>query len=80
MNYHLTDKQLSGFTDNIRREWAMTNGIGGYAGGSVIGACNRTHQGYLIASLHPPVERYLVFSKTNEYIMQSQEGYMREPR
>ena len=55
MNYHLTDKQLSGFTDNIRREWAMTNGIGGYAGGSVIGACNRTHQGYLIASLHPPV-------------------------
>ena len=44
----------------------MTNGIGGYAGGSIIGACNRTHQGYLIASLHPPVERYLVFSKTNE--------------
>ena len=75
MNYHLTNKQLSGFTDNIRREWAMTNGIGGYAGGSVIGACNRTHQGYLIASLHPPVERYLVFSKTNEYIMQSQKSY-----
>ena len=75
MNYHLTDKQLSGFTDNIRREWAMTNGTGGYAGGSVIGACNRTHQGYLIASLHPPVERYLVFSKTNEAITQSKEEY-----
>lgn len=75
MNYHLTDKQLSGFTDNIRREWAMTNGIGGYAGGSVIGACNRTHQGYLIASLHPPVERYLVFSKTNEAITQNKEEY-----
>lgn len=75
MNYHLTDKQLSGFTDNIRREWAMTNGIGGYAGGSIIGACNRTHQGYLIASLHPPVERYLVFSKTNESIIQNKDVY-----
>ena len=42
---------------------ALTNGIGGYAGSSLIGAHNRTHQGYLIASLHPPIERYLVFFK-----------------
>ena len=53
----------------------MTNGIGGYAGGSIIGACNRTHQGYLIASLHPPVERYLVFSKTNEKLTQGTHVY-----
>lgn len=71
MNYHLSKEDLSDFSRNIRREWAMTNGIGGYAGGSVIGACNRTHQGYLIASLHPPVERYLAFSKTNEYLEQN---------
>lgn len=70
MNYHINQKELSDFFQNIRREWAMTNGIGGYAGGSVTGACNRTHQGYLIASLHPPVERYLVFSKTNECLVQ----------
>lgn len=59
---------LSDFKKNIYREWALTNGIGGYAGSSIIGAHNRTHQGYLIASLHPPVERYLLFSKTNEKI------------
>lgn len=75
MNYHFSHKELSSFTDNIRREWAMTNGIGGYAGGSIIGACNRTHQGYLIASLHPPVERFMVFSKTNERLLQSNNVY-----
>lgn len=43
-------KVQNDFKNNIRREWALTNGLGGYAGGSVTGAINRTHQGYLIAS------------------------------
>lgn len=68
-------EKLADFEKNIRREWVMTNGIGGYAGGSIIGACNRTHQGYLIASLHPPVDRYLVFSKTNETLVQNLHTY-----
>ena len=59
-------KPQNDFKNNIRREWALTNGLGGYAGGSVTGAINRTHQGYLIASLHAPVQRYVCFSKTNE--------------
>ncbi len=66
MNFHFTKEQLSNFKENAKREWALTNGIGGYAGGSILGSLGRTHQGYLIASFHPPVERYLVFSKTNE--------------
>jgi hypothetical protein len=61
-------KLQNDFKNNIRREWALTNGLGGYAGGSVTGAINRTHQGYLIASLHAPVQRYVCFSKTNEKI------------
>ena len=68
MNFHFNGQELSDFESNAKREWALTNGIGGYAGGSVIGSLGRTHQGYLIASLHPPVERYVVFSKTNETI------------
>ena len=62
-------KLQNDFKNNIRREWALTNGLGGYAGGSVTGAINRTHQGYLIASLHAPVQRYVCFSKTNEKIV-----------
>lgn len=73
-----TSEQLHDFKQNIRREWVMTNGIGGYAGGSVIGACGRTHQGYLIASLHPPVERFMVFSKTNETLHQGENTYCLE--
>ena len=65
-NYQYEKEAFSTFKNGIRREWALTNGIGGYAGSSLIGAHNRTHQGYLIASLHPPIERYLVFSKINE--------------
>lgn len=75
---HLNSEQLHDFKANIRREWVMTNGIGGYAGGSVTGACGRTHQGYLIASLHPPVERFMVFSKTAETIQQKETTYCLE--
>ena len=69
MNFHFTGEQLANFAANAKREWALTNGIGGYAGGSVLGSLGRTHQGYLIASFHPPVERFLVFSKTNESLI-----------
>lgn len=68
MNFHFSNEQLNNFENNAKREWAITNGIGGYAGGCVLGSLGRTHQGYLIASFHPPVERFLVFSKTNEVI------------
>lgn len=66
ITYQYTQKDWSTFKEGIKREWAVTNGIGGYAGSSMIGAHSRTHQGYLIASLHAPIERYLVFSKINE--------------
>lgn len=66
ITYQYTQKDWTTFKEGIKREWVVTNGIGGYAGSSMIGAHSRTHQGYLIASLHAPIERYLVFSKINE--------------
>lgn len=54
------------FKEGIQREWVITNGIGGYAGSSIIGAHTRKHHGMLIASLHAPTERYMVLSKINE--------------
>lgn len=73
MRFSLND--VNDFEKNIRREWVLTNGIGGYAGSSVIGAHCRTHQGYLIASLHPPVNRYVCFSKTDEKITCNKKTY-----
>ena len=75
ISYKYTKESFPTFRDGIIREWALTNGIGGYAGSSLIGAHNRTHQGYLIASLHPPIERYLVFSKINEKLCTADAEY-----
>ncbi|MCR5415648.1 MAG: amylo-alpha-1,6-glucosidase [Pseudobutyrivibrio sp.] len=69
MKFEFKFENLNNYKKNLYREWLMTNGLGGYAGSSIIGAHMRTHQGYLIASLHPPVERFLVFSKTNERLV-----------
>ncbi len=75
MNYHFDQRELTDFEANIRREWSMTNGLGGYSGTSILGALNRTHQGYLIASYRSPVQRYLVFSRVLEAIAQGDEFY-----
>lgn len=63
------------FSSGIEREWVITNGIGGYAGSSIIGAHTRKHHGLLIASLHPPVERFMVFSKINESLKIGETDY-----
>ncbi|RHR87350.1 4-alpha-glucanotransferase [Roseburia sp. AF15-21] len=57
----------------VQKEWVLPNGIGGYAGSSVTGAHARKHHGYLIASLHPPVERFVILSKINECLIRSSE-------
>ena len=41
----------------------MTNGLGGYACGTVAGANTRRYHGFLMASLSPPVERTLLVAK-----------------
>lgn len=71
LSYEYHKDSFKTFEEGRRLEWAITNGIGGYAGSSLIGSHTRTHQGYLIASLHPPIERYLVFSKINEALVRS---------
>jgi predicted glycogen debranching enzyme len=48
-----------------RREWLVTNGIGGFASGTVALANTRRYHGLLIASFNPPVERTLLVSKVN---------------
>lgn len=39
----------------LDREWLVTNGIGGYAAGSLPGATTCSYHGLLVAALHPPV-------------------------
>ena len=49
-----------------RREWLATNGIGGYASGTVAGLLTRRYHGLLVAALHPPLGRTLLLAKLAE--------------
>jgi len=48
------------------REWLITNGIGGYASGTVAGTLTRRYHGLLVAALQPPVGRTLLLTKLDE--------------
>ncbi len=52
----------------MRREWLVTNGLGGFASGTVSGILTRRYHGLLVAALHPPVGRTLLVSKVDETI------------
>ena len=46
-----------------RREWLVTNGLGGYAAGTVAGTLTRRYHGLLIAPFHPDCR--LLFAKAD---------------
>ncbi len=51
--------------DTFAREWLITNGIGGFACGTVSQARTRRYHGWLVASLRPPVDRVLMLAKAD---------------
>jgi predicted glycogen debranching enzyme len=54
---------LQGLDSLTRREWFVTNGIGGFASGTLAGMNTRRYHGLLMASLKPPVQRTLMVAK-----------------
>jgi predicted glycogen debranching enzyme len=48
------------------REWLVTNGIGGYALGTIAGHQTRCYHGLLVAALQPPLGRTLLVAKLDE--------------
>ena len=44
------------------REWLVTNGLGGYASGTISGVITRRYHGYLIAALPAPLGRMVMLS------------------
>ena len=50
------------------REWLVTNGIGGYASGTVAGSLTRRYHGLLIAALQPPVGRTQLVATIDEVV------------
>lgn len=52
----------------LRREWLVTNGIGGYAMGTLAGARTRRYHSLLTASLHPPTRRTVTVADLDTWI------------
>ncbi|HSB35671.1 MAG TPA: glycogen debranching enzyme N-terminal domain-containing protein, partial [Thermoanaerobaculia bacterium] len=51
------------------REWLETNGLGGYAMGTVSGENTRRYHGLLVAATKPPVGRVVLLSKLEETLL-----------
>jgi predicted glycogen debranching enzyme len=58
----------SNLEESTQREWLVTNGIGGYACGTLCGVLTRSYHGYLVAALQPPTGRCLLLAKLDETI------------
>src|SRR5215510_15868365 len=51
---------------HLREEWLVTNGLGGYASGTVTGAITRRYHGLLIAALPNPNGRMMMLNGLSE--------------
>ena len=61
-------KENLNLEEGLKKEWLLTNGIGGFSSSTVIGANTRKYHGLLIAPLTPPGRRHLILSKLDESI------------
>lgn len=57
------------------REWLETNGIGGFASGTLSGANTRRYHGILTAATRPPLGRLTVVSKLEETVTADGEAF-----
>ena len=69
------DEINSEIKKELKREWIITNGIGGFASQSAIGVNTRKYSGLLVAPLTPPARRFVLLSKVDESIEIDEKKY-----
>ena len=63
-------RDLCGDLDEAqRREWWLSNGLGGYAAGTIAGTLTRRYHGLLIAPVEPPLGRVFAFAKADAVLI-----------
>ncbi len=63
MKYEKEDLSLE---NGVKKEWLVTNGIGGYSSSTILGINTRKYHGLLVAPLNPPGSRHVILSKVDE--------------
>ena len=66
MKFERKDLELD---KSLQREWIITNGIGGYASSTIVGANTRRYHGLLVCPFFAPGRRHLILSKLDESII-----------
>lgn len=70
-------REICGVLQNAEsREWLVTNGIGGYASGTVAGLLTRRYHGLLVAALKPPLGRTLLLAQFNEIVDYNRQSHL----
>ena len=62
------EKDELSLENGLKKEWIITNGIGGYSSSTIIGANTRKYHGLLVAPMMPPGNRQLILSKVDESV------------
>lgn len=68
MRYSLDGRQCANLSVSKRREWILTNGLGGYAMGTPCGANTRRYHGLLVAAVQPPADRMVLLASVDAFI------------
>lgn len=62
MTYQIEGEACRNLALGRHLEWLLTNGLGGFAMGSVSGINTRRYHGLLVAAIRPPAERVLILA------------------
>lgn len=67
---------LHDYTQVSKLEWLETNGLGGYASGTLSGANTRRYHGMFVPAINPPVGRRVLLSKLEETVTIANQSYI----
>ncbi|MBN8421332.1 MAG: glycogen debranching enzyme family protein [Verrucomicrobia bacterium] len=69
----IAQAQADNAREILRREWLITNGLGGYGSGTISGMVTRRYHGVLVAALPAPFGRVVMLNHLSEYLRLSEE-------
>jgi predicted glycogen debranching enzyme len=72
---NLDRSTLANFESAVKKEWLVTNGLGGYASSTVVGLNTRKYHGLLVAAIHPPQDRRVFLEKLDEDLVSGGKTY-----
>ena len=64
----LSNARADAARELLRREWLITNGLGGYASGTISGLVSRRYHGLLVAALPAPLGRVVMLNHLAEFL------------